>query len=184
MRSRLKFLRLIAFCTLCLPSAHAAQTGSPSEPAVFPHITSYSLSRAKVNLPADFAGQLNLLLISFEPEQQTQIQTWLSTAQGLQHTNFNLHWYRLPVSSRENMVFRWWDNSSMRSDQSDPEIWPWIIPLYVDKDAFRKPLQIPTGKQIAILLVNKEGNVLWRSEGPLTPDKRASLIAAVAASNK
>ncbi|HEX5235234.1 MAG TPA: hypothetical protein VFW25_07895 [Silvibacterium sp.] len=183
MRSRIKLLALLALCALFFRAAGAAQTGSAPKPAVFPHISSYSLSRSKLNLPADFAGQLNLLLISFQPEQQTQIQTWLSTAQGLQHTNFNFHWYRMPVSSRENIVFRWWDNSSMRSDETDPEMWPWIIPLYVDKDTFRRGLQI-SGKGIALLLVNKQGSVLWRADGAITADKRASLIAAVAASSK
>lgn len=89
----------------------------------------------------------------------------------------------MPVSSRENIVFRWWDNSSMRSDETDPEMWPWIIPLYVDKDTFRRGLQI-SGKGIALLLVNKQGSVLWRADGAITADKRASLIAAVAASSK
>jgi hypothetical protein len=167
-----------------LPIAHAAQPRDNAKPAVFPALTAYNLAKTKLNLPADFAGQLDLLLISFQPEQQTQIQTWLSTAQGLQHTNFNLHWYRLPISTRENIVFRWWDDSSMRSDESDPEIWPWIIPLYIDKDGFRHSLHIPSDKQVAVLLINKQGKVLWRADGPLTPEKRTALQAAVAAANK
>jgi hypothetical protein len=72
----------------------------------------------------------------------------------------------------------------MRSDESDPEIWPWIIPLYIDKDSFRHDLRIPSDKRIAVLLINKQGNVLWRADGPLTKDKRTALHAAVAAASK
>jgi hypothetical protein len=176
-----KFLANLALCALLLPTCHAAQPTANQKPAAFPSLTAYNLAKEKLSLPADFNGQVNLLLISFQPEQQTQIQTWLTTAQGLQHTNFSFHWYRLLVSSRENIIFRWWDDSSMRSDESDPEIWPWIIPLYVDKDGFRRSLHIPTDKQIAVLLVNKQGNLLWSAYGPLTPGKRAALLAAVAA---
>jgi hypothetical protein len=181
--SFLKLLARLAICVLLLPIARAAQPGDNSKPAVFPSLTAYSLAKTKLNLPSDFAGPLDLLLISFQPEQQTQIQTWLSTVQGLQHTNFNFHWYRLPISSRQNIVFRWWNDSSMRSDESDPEIWPWIIPLYIDKDSFRHDLRIPSDKRIAVLLINKHGNVLWRADGPLTMDKRTALQAAVAAAS-
>ena len=176
-----RLLSLVIFCALLLPIARASQRSGPEKPAVFPHLISYSLNKAKLDLPQDFAGRLDLLLISFRPEQQRQIDTWMPVAQGLQHTNFDFRWYQLPVSDRENFVFRWWDNSSMRSDETDPESWPWIVPLYVDAHSFRRSLRIPTDRQISVLLVNKQGNVLWRAEGPLTPDKRDSLKAAVAA---
>ena len=181
MRPCPKLSACLALCALLLPVAQASQNDDTSKSAFFPPLSSYSLDKAKINLPADFAGQLNLLLISFQPEQMTQINTWMPIAQALQHTNFNFRWYRMPVSSRENFIFRWWDDSSMRSDETDPETWPWIVPLYVDKGSFRRDLQIGNEHQIAVLLVNKQGRVLWRSEGTLTPEKRASLTAAVAA---
>ncbi|MFZ0663656.1 MAG: hypothetical protein WAM66_13255 [Acidobacteriaceae bacterium] len=164
-----------------MPAAYASQSGANTKPATFPSLTSYNLAKAKLNLPEDFAGKIDLLLISFRPEQQDQINTWMPTAQGLQHTNFNFRWYQLPVSDRETFVFRWWDNSSMRSDYTDPEIWPWIVPLYVDKKHFRHSLNIPAEHQITVLLIDKQGKVLWRAEGPLTTEKRNSLLAAVAA---
>lgn len=67
----------------------------------------------------------------------------------------------------------------MRSDETDPEIWPWIVPLYIDKDDFRHKLQIPNEHQIAAILIDKQGRVRWRAEGPLTTDKRDSLTATV-----
>jgi hypothetical protein len=180
---RIKFLACVALCAILLPVAHANQSGDMPKPAMFPALTTYNLSKTKLDLPSDFSGQLNLLLISFQPEQQSQIDTWMPFVQGLQHINFNFRWYRMPVSSNENFIFRWWENSSMRSDETDPETWPWIVPLYVDKNGFRRDLQIPNERQIAILLVNKQGRILWRAEGPLTPDKRMSLTAAVAAAH-
>ena len=174
------FARLV-LCALFLPVAHATQNGDTSKPPVFPPLTSYSLDKTKLLLPGDFAGQLDLLLISFKPEQRTDIDTWMPVAQALQHTNFNFRWYRMPVSGPENFVFRWWENSSMRSDETDPETWPWIVPLYVEKNSFRRSLQISGERQIVVMLVDKQGRVLWHADGTLTPDKRTSLAAAVAA---
>jgi hypothetical protein len=185
---RMKFLaRLAPRTVLCaifllavLPVARAAQNKPAPGAAVFPDLTTYNLDKVRLNLPSDFAAPLDLLLISFQPEQQMQVNTWMPVAQALQHTNFNFRWYRMPVSSSENFIFRWWDNASMRSDETDPETYPWIVPLYVDVDSFRRSLQIPAVHQIAIRLVNKQGRVLWSADGPLTPQKRDSLEAAVA----
>lgn len=144
-------------------------------------MTAYSLAKTRLQLPKDFVGQLDLLLISFKPEQQTAINTWMPVAQALQHTNFNFRWYQMPVAAPENFVFRWWDNSSMRSDETDPERWPWIVPLYVNVKSFSRSLNILSRHDIAVRLVDKQGRVLWSTEGPITPAKRSALNAAVAA---
>jgi predicted transcriptional regulator len=176
---RIQSLARVVLCILLLPLAQALQGTEQRKPAVFPTISSYSLDKNKVNLPADLAGQMNLLLISFRPEQQKEVETWMPVAQALQHTNFNFRWYRLPVSERENAIFRWWENSSMRSEETDPETWPWIVPLYIDKAAFRNALQIASEHDIVVLLIDKQGHVLWRASGAMTPSDRAALTAAV-----
>jgi hypothetical protein len=158
----------------------AAQT---QKPAVFPSVTSYNLDKDKVTLPSGMQGQTDLLLISFAPEQQKDIDSWLPVAQALQHANFQFRWYELPISNRENFVFRWWQTSSIRSDHTDPETWPWIVPLFVDRHSFQQDLAIPNEKQVVALLVNRQGQILWRASGPMTPDKRASLMAAAAAAH-
>lgn len=181
MRQILRLSIALVLCSLFSYSSHAAmQAANAQSPVVFPHVSSYNLNKARINFPADFAGQLNLLLISFADEQQRSVATWLPAAQSIQHTNFNFHYYRLPVSSRENFMFRWWENSSMRSDQTDPETWPWTVPLYLNKNAFVHDLGIPNQKQVVTLLVDKSGRVLWRAYGPLTPEKKAALLDAVA----
>uniref|UniRef100_A0A372IS81 Uncharacterized protein n=1 Tax=Paracidobacterium acidisoli TaxID=2303751 RepID=A0A372IS81_9BACT len=154
------------------------------KPAVFPSLTSYSLDRQKVDMPSGFEGQIDLLMISFQAEQQKDLETWFPVAQAIQHSNFSFRYYRLPVSARENMLFRWWEVSSMRSDETDPETWHWIVPLFVDKNSFRQSLQIPDERQIALLLTDRQGHVLWQAYGPLTPEKKASLLAAVAATHQ
>lgn len=158
--------------------AGAAATALAS-PARFPAVTAENLARQKVTLPGGMAGEKNLLLISFAPEQQKDVESWLPAAQALQHMDFQFHYYELPVQGRENFVFRWWATSSMRSDESDPESWPWIVPLFVDQHRFMQELEIPNAKQVVALLVNRDGKVLWRAYGPMTtPDRAALMVAA------
>lgn len=142
-------------------------------------MTSYSLDKQKVSLPGEMEGRIDLLILSFEPEQQKDSDSWLPAAQALQHMNFQFRYYQLPVAGRENMLFRWWDTSSMRSDQTDPVTWHWIVPLFVDRNKFLHDLDIANDKQVVALLVDRQGHILWRASGPLTPDKHSSLMAAV-----
>ena len=167
---------LVACCAL--PFLGAAQQ---SKQAAFPPVTSYSLDKQKVALPGELEGQTDLLLISFKPEQNNDINSWLPAAQALQHSNFQFRYYQLPVAERENFIFRWWESSSMRSDQTDPETWHWIIPLWVDRRKFLDDLEIPNEKQVVALLIDRQGHILWRSAGPMSPDKRASLMSAAGA---
>jgi hypothetical protein len=79
------------------------------------------------------------------------------------------------------MIYRWWDTSSLRSVETDPETWHWIIPLYTNKNDFRRAMNIPSEKQIVLALVDKTGQVLWKTSGRMTDDKKLSLTNAVTA---
>jgi hypothetical protein len=178
---RTSLLSLLFLCFVLLPISRASQQSGAPKTAAFPSLTTYSLDKEKINLPADFEGKVNLLLISFAPEQSKDIETWMPAAQALQHMNFQFRYYRMPVSNQENMIYRWWDSSSLRSLETDPETWHWIIPLFTNKNEFRRALNIASEKEIVLLLVDKTGQVLWRSTGLLTEEKKSSLSNAVAA---
>ena len=67
-----------------VPCALAAPQNSPvSSPAVLPQVTAYALDRAKVTLPADFAAPLNLLILSFQRDQQSVVDGWLPQVEQL-----------------------------------------------------------------------------------------------------
>jgi ornithine cyclodeaminase/alanine dehydrogenase-like protein (mu-crystallin family) len=174
-------LSLLTLCFVFLPVSRATQQSDAPRAAMFPALTTYSLDKAKINLPADFEGKVNLLLISFEPEQSKDIETWMPTAQAVQHMNFLFRYYKMPVSNQENFIYRWWDSSSLRSVETDPEAWHWIIPLYTNKDNLCRALNIPTEKEVVLLLVDKTGQVLWRTSGRMTTEKKTSLANAVSA---
>jgi hypothetical protein len=53
------------------------------------------------------------------------------------------------------------------------------ITLYLDKQAFRKALDMPDEERIYVLLVNRKGEVLWRIEGPFKEEKGRDLKHAL-----
>lgn len=179
------FLKLDCFLfvlTLCC-AANPQDSGTASATS-FPTVVSYNLEKAKVTLPGDFQGETNLLTLSFEFEQQKEADSWTPVIKEVEASHPSFHHYFLPVFGRENFLYRWWMNSSLRSLLPTHEERQATIPLYLSRQAFLRQMQIPSDREITVLLVEKNGRVLWRTTGPLTEAKRSSLETALVASGK
>jgi hypothetical protein len=142
---------------------------------IFPEVRGKNLEGKPVFLPRDFEGELNLVFLAFQREQQLMVNTWLPTADLLEDIHPGLKYYELPTISRMNPIARWFINTGMRSGISDPKSRKKTITLYLDKGPFREALEIPVEDTIYILLVNKKGEVIWREEGPCNVDKAKKL---------
>ncbi len=149
----------------------------------FPSVTGSNLQRKKLDLPEGFEGKLNLVLIAFQQWQQSQVDTWIPIARQLEEAHPALRYYELPTIQRLNALARTFINEGMRAGIPDPVARERTITLYVDKDAFKQALQLPREDDIYVLLLDREGRVLWRAEGILTQEKGESLAAAVQGGN-
>jgi hypothetical protein len=179
MRYFLKLACLVLMPVLC----HAATAQAPSNGS-FPVIASYNLEKTKVTLPDDFQGQVNLLILTFESEQQKDADSWTPVVKNVEAGRPAVHHYLLPVYGKENFLYRWWINSSLRSTLPEDEQRQTTIPLYLNRLSFMKSLKIDTDKEITLLLVDKRGRVLWREMGEFSDQKRSSLEAALATAGK
>jgi hypothetical protein len=148
----------------------------------FPNVTGANLQRNKLNLPQDFQGELNLVFVAFQQWQQTQVDTWIPFARQLEETHAGLRYYELPTIQRLNVLARTFINEGMRAGIPDPIARERTITLYLDKKPFREALQLPGEDDIHVLLLDRRGQVLWRTEGGFASEKGNSLTAAVQAS--
>lgn len=142
---------------------------------IFPEVEGTNLEGKKFVLPRDFEGKLNIVFVAFQREQQLAVNTWLPTADLLESIHPKLRYYELPTISRMNPIARWFINTGMRSGIKDPKSRKKTITLYLNKGSFLKDLGIPGEDNIYILLVDKQGNVDWRSEGPCDVEKAKNL---------
>jgi len=145
----------------------------------FPVVTSANLSRQGFTLPADFEGDVNVLLIAFQRWHQRVVDTWIPFVRHLEQAHDDVRYYELPVIQRMNVLGRTFINEGMRAGIPDRVARARTITLYVDKAAFRQALGLPHEEDIYVLLVDREGNVLWRAEGAFTPEKGESLAAVL-----
>ena len=161
----------------------AQGVSSQSAPALgeFSTIQATSLDGAHMNLPADFSGQLNLVIISFAREQQQEVDSWIPAARKIESAHSQFRFYELPTMSRENLLYRWWFDEALRSNTTDKELRSRILTAYVNKHTFKKSLDIENEKRVVAILVDPKGRVYWRADGPYRDADTPALLSALAA---
>lgn len=147
----------------------------------FPTVSAPNLSREKLAFPADFAGDLNICFVAFQMWQQRQVDTWVPTARQIEAAMPGVRYYEFPVIWEMGWLRRKFLNEGMRAGIPDQTARERTITLYIDKRAFRQALDMPDEEAIYVLLVDREGQVLWRERGEASPDKTMALREAVEA---
>ena len=145
----------------------------------FPDVTGTNLLRRKVNLPAELKGELNILFIAFQQWQQSEVDSWIPTARKLEQSFPGVQYYETPVIYKMNFLAQTFINEGMRMGIPNQTSREKTITLYLDKTSFRSSLDIKDEESITILLVDRVGNIIWRSNGLYTEEKGAELLSAM-----
>lgn len=146
----------------------------------FPTVSGSNLLRQETRLPADLTADYNVILIAFQQWQQSVIDTWLPFVTELEQERADVRAYELPVIQRLNLLARTFINEGMRAGIPDRKARERTITLYLDKEAFRRALDMPDEQDIYALLLDRQGKVLWRTRGSFTLEKGQALKAAIA----
>jgi hypothetical protein len=146
----------------------------------FPTVSGSNLEGRKFTLPRDLEGELNLVFVPFQRWHQDWVDTWVPEAKSLAQAYPGLRYYELPTLPRMNFLYRTSLDLGMKMGIPDRAAREATITLYLDKEEFRRALEIPTEETIVPLLITRQGDILWRTEGPHTPEKARSLLQAVA----
>jgi len=147
----------------------------PDKIAQFPKVSGSNLHGQKFNLPNDFEGELNIVIVAFLREQQQDVNTWLPHVKEIHGENENIAYYELPTIRNMNALSQWFINQGMRSGIRDEEMRSITITLYLDKKEFKQALNITSEETITLLLVNDQGNVVWRTTGSWTDEKEQKM---------
>jgi len=143
---------------------------------IFPTVSGTALSGQLHTLPFSLRGEFNIVVLAFEVVHQLLVQTWMSALEDLQDLYPRLAFYEVPTlwpySEEQRLII----DMGMRQAVANPLLEDHVIPLYVDKGLFRQLLDLPTENTIYLLLIDREGEVFWRTTGELTQEKLESLI--------
>jgi hypothetical protein len=147
----------------------------------FPGLTGSNLQGKEFTLPGDLEGERNLVFVAFQQWHQSQVDTWISFAKALERSQQGMRYYELPTIQRHVGLARSFIDGGMRAGIPDPVARERTITLYIDKSPFRRALELSDEDRIYVLLLDRQGRVLWRAEGDFTPEKGASLAGAIEA---
>jgi hypothetical protein len=144
-------------------------------PSTFPLVEGANLEDRRFRLPEDFEGGRNIVLIAFEREQQAEVDTWLPLARSLESEIPGVRSYELPTIRELPGVLRGWITGGMARGIPDAQARASTITLFLDKDEFRRALQIRSEKTITVVVTDREGRICWQTTGTWTPEKEAAL---------
>ena len=145
----------------------------------FPTVSGSNLLRQKLTLPQDFQGKYNLLFIPFEQWQQMEVDSWMALAKELEEQFDGLVYYELPTIQSRNSFYKMFINEGMRAGIPNPKTRERTITLYLDKADFRAALGMLDEEHISILVVDRQGNELFRARGPYSREGEAVLRQAL-----
>jgi hypothetical protein len=147
----------------------------------FPTVSGFNLDRQELEFPRDFGGELNIVFVPFLQYQQQIVDTWVPFVQGVEFTYPTVMYYELPTIDERSRLSRTFINEGMRAGIPDQTSRERTVTLYIDIPEFQKAIGISGKDEVHILLVNRNGDILWRTTGRLDNEKEESLLAAIEA---
>ncbi|MBX3467861.1 MAG: fasciclin domain-containing protein [Planctomycetes bacterium] len=162
------------------PPAPAAGARDTRTSARFPRLEATNLEGRPFELPGGLDGELNLCLIAFRQWQQREVDTWLKALEGSRASAVpGFAWWELPTGPRMGEARERLVDAGMRAGIPERAARARTITLWTDKPAFMRALELPGDRTIQVVLIDREGRVLWRTEGVFTPEKGAALEQAL-----
>lgn len=162
---------LLAAAPFCAPAAHA-------EPRL-PVVAATDLTGAEIALPADLKAGRTLLLIAFQHEQQSEVDSWLAVAGRFVKSEPDFDYLQLATIGPKNAAARFFIHNGMRSGVTEEAQRQRTITIYDGKQDLVAALALPAEDRIYAVLVNRAGEELWRAEGPATPESMTALKKAL-----
>ena len=155
------------------------EQATPMDAMQFPIVAGRDIDGNDFVVPTDFAGELNLVLMAFAQEHQYDVNTWLPHARELEKSLQEFRVYEVPTLWEMNWLQRrqldFWMSAGIR----DPLARATTITLYTNLEAMQSALEIPDFDVIQVLLLDRDGLVVWRSEGSFTSAKFEGLAEAL-----
>lgn len=145
----------------------------------FPTVRGTSLTDAELALPRDLEGELNLLAIAFHRGHQKEVDTWIPLFRELESTAPGLAGYEIPTISGSWRPLRWFIDGGMKSAIPDPLTRRRTVTVYGDVSRVTGALGLPDRERIAVVLIDREGEVFWMARGPLEGKPPRDLLEAV-----
>ncbi|MFX0176471.1 MAG: hypothetical protein ACFE85_09605 [Candidatus Hodarchaeota archaeon] len=142
---------------------------------MFPEVSGQNLEFENFELPYSLKGELNLVIIPFRRWHQDLVDEWSIYLNTLEKKYPNFRYYEVPTLSNGYKIMRFMIDGGMRAGIPNKRVRERTITTYINKSKFKKELNINSENTIYLFLVNKKGEIIWRSEGEFDKIKANAL---------
>lgn len=146
---------------------------------IFPRMEARNLEGRTFKLPADFEGERNVVIVAFERWQQELVDTWMPFLNRLMAKDPGLRVYEIPVISWMYAPARFVIDGGMTAGIPNKTVREHTLTVYTDVRQVLRALDLPNSRTIAILLVDRTGNILWRELGAYAEKQGEALKQAL-----
>lgn len=141
---------------------------------VFPSMQGIDLLGNERAIPDSFQGELNIVVVAFEREQQEEVNTWIAVAEDIMPAHAGLRFYEIPLIYELNALYRTWINNGMRAGIPSKASRERTITVYTERP---KVMEMMNWKADTIYayLIDQKGRILWRENGVATEETAKAL---------
>jgi hypothetical protein len=149
----------------------------------FPAVTGDSLSGQSHTLPDNFAGRYQMVVVTFDQNQQAAAAEWLPLAHELSDQYPELTYYSVLVFPGDiSAAFRGVIRVGLNAVITEDLLRDRIITVFVeDRDRFLDALAIPDVETLEVLLLADDGQMVWRGSGGYSETLGTALRQQIAA---
>jgi len=150
---------------------------SPDESNVMgrlPQFTAKRLDQQSLVLPGQLPADRALALVAYTRHQREEVQSWIH---GMSlDAGSSLPWFRLSVVSDPGS-----DTARSEVERKLLERYPQqaerarMVPVFTNRDAFARAAGTSSTEHAAVLVLDRDGHVLARAEGPYDEAKAQAL---------
>ena len=137
----------------------------------FPTLKGKNLEFKEYTIPYELEGELNIVIIPFQRWHQSLVDDWAQNLMILRIKYPKMKFYEIPSLSIGYKMMSFMIDGGMRAGIPSREVRERTITVYLNKSKFKEDLQIPNENTIYIFLLNKNGEILWRSKGDFNQEK-------------
>jgi hypothetical protein len=139
-----------------------------------PTLTAKRLDQQAIVLPDGLPAERTLALVAFQSSQRAEVHSWI---QGLRlDSDPTIPWFKMPVfhdpgneRARDDIQSQMLARHPASRDPSR------LIPVFTDRQAFIRAAGLTGTEHAWVLVLDREGKVLARAEGPYDEGKAQAL---------
>jgi len=136
------------------------------------------LSGQRANLPQDSSGRVALLMLGFTYESRFAVESWAKRFRQDFGNQPKVTFFEIPMIGGLARMGKWFIDGGMRRGTPKTDYGN-VITVYGGTDAWKRRVGFRDPNAAYLILIDRDGKVVWRYAGAFADDPYAALSSKV-----